>query len=94
MGMNILLDALTVDSNYAVLIADHLAAKKVRESADRMILRLRSSKAEEIDLIVGFLRALAELRVEIPNDLIKRFREPSMPWQIRRTIEEISSSGN
>lgn len=93
-GMDVLMHALSVDRNYPVLIAEHLAARKVCESADRMISRLRTAEPDEIDLIVGFLRALAELRAEIPADLMSRFTQPSMPWQVRRVSEEISKQSS
>jgi len=90
-GLDVLLRALTIDRNYPVLIAQHLAAKKVYESADRIILRLRTAENSEIDLIVGLLTALAELEAQMPSDLISRFEQPSMPWQVRRVTEEIIS---
>ena len=90
-GVDELLQALVIDRDYVVLIARHLAKSQIYESVDRIISRLRIADSTEIDLIVGLLDALVELRVEVPGDLLNHFAQPSMPWQIRRTAAEIIS---
>jgi len=89
-GLEELLKAVVVDRTYALLIARHLATNKVYESVDRITNRLRSTDNSQIDLIVGLLTALVELRGEVPEDLMSRFQQPSTPWQVRTLIDQIS----
>ena len=89
-GVSTLLQALEIDRRYVLLIARHLAANKIHDSIDRIVFRLRGADDSEIDLIVGLLTALGTLEAKVPEDLLERFEQSSMPWQVRRVVEKIS----
>lgn len=91
-GVGKLLEAVEVGNTYELLIVRLLAANKVNELIDKIIDRLRKTETSKIDLIVGFLSALLTLKAKVPADLMQRFAQPSMPWQIRTVTEEISLS--
>ena len=93
-GIPVLLQALDTDREYVLLIARHLAANKVDESIDKIVFRLRSAQDSEIDLIVGLLSALRTLEAKVPEDLLRRFEQSSMAWQVRTVVEEISKQGS
>ena len=90
-GMHWLLQAIIEDQHYACLIVRHLAENRIYEAVDRIIARLKTSASDDVDLIVTFLTALETLKVDVPPDLIDRFEQPSMPWQVRTAVGRLKS---
>ena len=72
-GLHWLLQAVLEDRNYACLIMEHLASNGIYEAVDRIIARLRTSEATDIDLIVAYLAALETMKVEVPPELLQKF---------------------
>jgi hypothetical protein len=91
-GIHWLLKAVLEDHNYASLVVGHLAKNRVHEAVDGIIARLRGSDAADVDLIVSFLTALETLKVDVPSDLIDRFEKPSMPWQVRKVVDDYKAN--
>lgn len=92
LGIHWLLQAVIEDHNYASLVIRHLAKSGIHEAAERIIARLRISDAADPDLIVASLDALETLKVDVPSDLIDKFEEGSMPWQVRKVVENLKSN--
>lgn len=86
-GVPRLLEAVTDSSEYSGLAANLLAESKVGEVTDRIVTKLRSSDPADIDLIVSLLNALKACRTDLPPDLLQKFSNPSLPWQIRTMVE-------
>ena len=87
-GIPILLAAIKDDDEYAILAAQHLAKAGIKDTIKPICNRLRNSKLEEIDLIVGLLAAMAKLDDKLPQDLWKLFTGQNTPWQIQTVCSE------
>lgn len=91
-GISVLLSAIESDREYAGLAAEHLSTVGIKKAIEPICERLRSSKLEEIDLIVSLLDSLNKLDAQLPQNLYRKFSSDSVPWQIRTKLKEQYSS--
>ncbi len=87
-GLQVLLDAISSGSEYSGLSASFLVKQNIKEAVPVVLRRLNECPLDHIDEIVSLVAGLEGLGHSLPQQLILRFRQEGVPWQVRSLVEQ------